>query len=560
VAAAAAAPVVRTRGLAAAYAAATFFAFPQPIPFLRGSGGDAVLDLGPLLGFVAPALLVATAERAARAARRPAAAAARATFLASLAAHSLVLHWTFVVTVVYGGAPAALGLAAPVALASYVAAHSAAFGAIAGWLSRRGRCGPFAVACAWTAVDLLRSWSASGFPWATLGYAQQANPLLLPLASLGGVYALSFASALGGAAALAALRSLRSRQAPPPGVAFALGCVVALHLAGPLAAPAAPAGPGLRIGVAQGNIDQGQKWSPEWADRTLARYEELTREAVARGARLVIWPETAVPGTLDLEPSFAARVGALAREVGAVLVVGAVGIEASGDDVRFFDSAYLVDAEGRVRDRYDKSHLVPFGEYVPLRGLLGWLFGALARGIAPENVTAGAAPRAVEVPLGEPPGSFLAGTPICYELVFPKLVRGFAAGGAGLLLALTNDAWYGRTGAPHQFLAITAVRSAETGIVTARAANTGVSAIIDERGRVRERSRVFERALLVADVPLRAAGETPTFYVRHGDLFAWGAAAGLGAAIAAAIGGARRAGRREERHDDGDDFDAARPG
>ena len=121
------------------------------------------------------------------------------------------------------------------------------------------------------------------------------------------------------------------------------------------------------------------------------------------------------------------------------------------------------------------------------------------------------------------------GVPICYELLFPDLVRRFAGGGAQLLVAITNDAWYGRTGAPYQFLAITALRSAETGMWTARAANTGVSAWIEARGDVREQTPIFERGLLVGDVPLRDPSR-PTFYTRAGDwlpISCWLASAGL---------------------------------
>jgi apolipoprotein N-acyltransferase len=134
------------------------------------------------------------------------------------------------------------------------------------------------------------------------------------------------------------------------------------------------------------------------------------------------------------------------------------------------------------------------------------------------------------------------GIPICYELLFPHLVRRFVAGGAGVLLAITNDAWYGRTGAPYQFLAITALRSAETGVWTARAANTGVSAFIDGRGRVREGTPIFERGLLVSDVPLRSAAGAQTFYVRHGDVFALSCWAGVVALLGLA-GLRRRRGR-----------------
>jgi apolipoprotein N-acyltransferase len=127
-------------------------------------------------------------------------------------------------------------------------------------------------------------------------------------------------------------------------------------------------------------------------------------------------------------------------------------------------------------------------------------------------------------------GQLTVGVPICYELLFPELTRRFVRDGAEMLLAITNDAWYGRTGAPHQFLAMTAVRSAENEVWTARAANTGVSAIIDSRGRVRLQTRIFERGFLVADVPLRPSPLGGTFYSRHGDLFVylcWAGVAGL---------------------------------
>jgi apolipoprotein N-acyltransferase len=163
---------------------------------------------------------------------------------------------------------------------------------------------------------------------------------------------------------------------------------------------------------------------------------------------------------------------------------------------------------------------VPFGEYVPLQDLFGRLFRAVARGIAEIGVTAGERPRALSFAVPGASSDLTAGVPICYELLFPELTRHFVDDGAEVLLAITNDAWYGRTGAPHQFLAITALRSAETRVWIARAANTGVSAIIDAGGRVRRQTRIFERDLLVEDVTLRPAPMGGSFYSRHGDVFA----------------------------------------
>jgi apolipoprotein N-acyltransferase len=498
---------------AAAYGAATFLAFPLLL-------GGRVVDLGVLLAWWPPALLALAVRGLA-----PRRAAALAFALGTLA-HALVWHWIWVVTVRYGHAPPWVGVGAPLLLAIYPGALVAAFAAASAWLRAPG---PFALAALWTASEHARSFLFTGFPWASLGYAQHENALLLGLAPWGGVYAVGFASALGGFAVLALAR-------PGPGrrrALAALAAVAALHAAGALGRePAEPGAGSLRVAVLQGDIDQGVKWSPEWAERTIEIYTDLTRQAAARGARLVAWPETALPGAPDGEPELEARLAALARETGAALLVGAVGLrfDAAGELDAFYDSALLYEPSGVRLDRYDKSHLVPFGEYLPFRALLGRFIRALATGAARSDVSAGEAPRVLVLPAGsggEP--AVTLGVPICYELLFPDLVRRFAGGGAQLLVAITNDAWYGRTGAPYQFLAITALRSAETGTWTARAANTGVSAWIDARGRVREETPIFERGLLVADVPLRDP-ERPTFYVRAGDwlpLGCWLASAGL---------------------------------
>jgi apolipoprotein N-acyltransferase len=513
-----------------AYAGATFLAFPQPL-------AGRVLDLGLACGWLAPACLCAGL------AGLPPRRAAAAGFAAGLAAHAGVLHWLWVVTVVYGQAPALAGLAAPFGLGAYIAAFTALFGAGAAWLARSGSASPFALALWWTALDHLRSGALSGFPWATLGYSQHTNAALLPLTAYTGVYGLSFLCALGGAALPGLARALRGRERPAAGVVAALAVVAAAHAAGPALRPP-PDGPArVRVGVLQGNIDQGVKWSPAFAEEALSIYEELSREAVRRGARLVVWPETAVPGSLETDPGLRARLAALARETGASFVVGGVGIDrdpATGGPL-YHDSAYLLSAGEGFLGRYDKSHLVPFGEYVPLRDLLGRFLSAVARGIASGDVTAGPGPRAVALPLpgGDPP-AVRAGVPICYELIFPDLVRRFVRDGAELLLGITNDAWYGRTGAPHQFLAITALRSAENRVWTARAANTGVSAIIDAGGRVRAATRVFERDLLVADVPLRPAPAGGSFYARRGDCFAGACWIGSGLAALLALRARRR--------------------
>lgn len=503
----------RRRGAAlAAYVLCTFLSFPHPL-------GDRVIDLGTWLAWLGPAFLVAALRGLS--VRRAAAWA----FAASLAAHGAVLHWIYVVTVVYGHAPVIVGMLAPLLLAAYVAAFTAGFGAGCAWLSRRGLAAPLALAAVWTALDHARTFVFTGFPWATLGYAQHDNAGLLGLAAYTGVYGLSFVTVLGGVALAQAASAAVRREAPGLGVWLALALVALSHGAGGVAPHSPtehPAG-SVRVAVLQGNIDQGVKWDAAWVERTLGIYEELTRRAAEQGAELVLWPETAIPGSFEWDAPLRGRVEALARETGVTLVVGGVGLtlDANARPTAYFDSAFVVDDSGAPLGRYDKTHLVPFGEFVPFQRLLGLFFRAVASGMAETSVTAGAAPRALEIAHSRR-GALSAGIPICYELLFPDLVRRFARDGAQLLLAITNDAWYGRTGAPYQFLAITALRAAETRLWTARAANTGVSAFIDGRGSVVAQTGIFERALRVADVPLHANPREATVYVRFGDWFAYG--------------------------------------
>jgi len=511
--------------LLAGYALVTFLSFPHPV-------AGRVLDLGVVFAWLGPALLFLGLQGLAPA------RAARLGFTAGLVAHSAILHWIYVVTVHYGHAPAAIGALAPVALAAYIAVFPAALSAAWAWLGRFGLATPFAAAAVWTSLDHLRSFALSGFPWATLGYAQHLNPALMSLAAFTGVYGLSFVTVLGGAALARAILDLAARRRPGLAVGSALAAVALAHALGFAAGVSHPDEDSLqrvRLAVLQGNIDQGAKWSPDRAVEILAIYEDLSRRAVEAGARIVVWPETSVPGGIDVDAGLRERLATLARETGAAFVVGGVGLEFDGGSAptRYFDSAFLLEPPGLFTDRYDKSHLVPFGEYVPLRDWLGLVFVAMARGMATLDVTAGPGPRAVSVAWnGGAATRIRAGVPICYELLFPDLMRRFAGGGAEMLFAITNDAWYGRTGAPYQFLAITALRAAESRLWTARAANTGVSAIIDARGRVRSRTKIFERDLLVADVPLRPAPLGGSFYTRYGDVFAyacWIIAAGLAA-------------------------------
>jgi len=495
-----------------AYAAATFLAFPQPL-------GDAfVLDLGLVLAPVAPALLL-FALRGLTPGR-----ALWVGFVAGWLAHAALLHWAYVVTVTYGHAPVVVGLLAPFGMALYPASFIAGFAGVAALLAQRRLANAFLLAAAWTTFEWLRSWVLTGFTWGGLGYAWHENVAHLPLTAITGVYGLSFVTVVLGASALRVVEERRGGASAWRAIALA-AAVLAVTAA--LAAwqrvadrPIYERQPRVRVAALQGNIDQNQKWSEQAFEETLLAYEDLTRRAAADGAQLIVLPETAVPAPLAI-PELHDRVAALAREVRTPLIVGAIGMDfdAQGRPIAHYDSAFVFSAEGVLLDRYDKTHLVPFGEYLPLRPLLGHFIRAIATGSIANDVSEGARVRAIDVPLTGWPDRVRVGIPICYELIFPDLVRRFADDEAQLLVGITNDAWYGRTGSPYQFLAMTALRSAETRLAGVRSANTGVSALIGSDGRPLVSTSIFERELVVGDLPILERTRR-SFYTRHGDLFA----------------------------------------
>jgi apolipoprotein N-acyltransferase len=232
-------------------------------------------------------------------------------------------------------------------------------------------------------------------------------------------------------------------------------------------------------------------------------YEQLTRQAALTKPAVIIWPETAAPIFLRGDRALLARLVALSREVGAPLLVGSID-RLPGPSGQFLNSAFLLGDQG-ITAKYDKIRLVPFGEYVPLAWLLGFVkqWAEFISDFAPGN-------RETVFPL---PGAPF-GTVICYEVISPGLFRGFVVGGASFMTNITNDAWFGRTSGPPQHLGMLPLRAVENRVAIARAANTGISAFVGQDGRVGPQLPLFERGILSARVPLRSR---TTVYTRFGD-------------------------------------------
>jgi apolipoprotein N-acyltransferase len=426
-----------------------------------------------------------------------------------------LLYWTALVVVQYGGLGLGVGVGVMGLLCLAFALFPLLFGAVASvWLRAFGPAALLLSPLAWVATELLRAHTFFEFPWCLLGYSQHADLPALQIAAWAAVYGVSAAVALSSALlAYAAAVPARRRLA----LASLLILLASLHAFGffVMSRPVPEVGK-VKVGLVQGGIVQEDKWKPELAGQNVGRHLELTREASRRGARLVVWPESAVPFYFDHAPLLAEELRETARREGIYLLFGNDDRELARDGPdRVYVGAKMLSPQGELLLRYHKIRLVPFGEYVPLQPLLtlgGRITAKLVEQVA--DFTPGR-----EAAVAEADGHRLGGF-ICYESVFPHLVRRFTAGGAQLLVNVTNDAWYGRTSAPYQHLAMSAVRAVENRRYLVRAANTGITAVVDPWGRVVERTALFDRTVLVREVGFVS---TESFYARHGDVFAWAA-------------------------------------
>lgn len=424
---------------------------------------------------------------------------------------SLTVSWVVEVMHLHGGLPVIVAWLVMFLLAAYLAIYPAVCAVLIGRAVRRHGVGAIWFApLLWVATEWLRGWVGGGFPWALLGTSQADVVPIIQLASVTGVFGVSLLLALvSAAAATCVLTRDRRHVAGAVAVLLAVVVVAAAGVWRVTGEDLVRRGEVVKVGLLQGNVAQDQKWDPAYRAVILDRYLELSRRVISLGARLVVWPEASTPFFLEAEPEAAAPIRALARETGTPMIIGTDEYERRPDGDRIYNSAVAIGDDGQSRGGYRKMQLVPFGEYVPLKSLL-FFVGPLVQKVS--DFSPGTVPAVLDA------SGIRTGVSICYEVVYPWISRAFAAGGAQLLTTITNDAWFGHSSAPHQHFAQARVRAVEQGRFLVRAANTGISGVVDPYGRVRLATPLFEEAAVTHDVRLISSR---TVYSHIGDLVAW---------------------------------------
>lgn len=438
-------------------------------------------------------------------------------FLAGFVGSVGLIYWITYVTVIYGKQSWLTGLAAMLILAAYLSVYVALFAGGVSYLKERGVPQVITAPLLWTCLEYLKSNLLTGFPWENLAYSQYLNTPLIQIADITGIYGISFMLVFINAVICDSLRGLALGFQKQTNKTLAVEMMIAFLLLFGLLAYGQlriqemrnklTAAPSIDVALIQGNIDQSLKWDRLYQQRTLATYNSLSKQALPCGSGLVIWPETALPFYFQDGDLKSRQVVRTARETGKWLIFGSPSYRNKPGGADFFNSAFLLSPEGQVVGRYDKVHLVPYGEYVPYRGSSPSI-GKLVAGEADFHAGEGYFP----ISLSE----HKMGVLICYEGIFPEASRLYKQRGAELLVNITNDAWFGFSSAPYQHLSMTVFRAVENRLYLLRAANTGISAIIDPVGRIISQSALHVTTILPGKARFI---DSQTFYMAYGDLF-----------------------------------------
>lgn len=462
-------------------------------------------------------------------------------WLSGTIAFTGMMAWVVTAMTTYGKVPLPVSYGILLLLTAYLGLYVGLYSAGAVWFrSLIPRYGFFVFPCLWVTLELIRTYALSGMPWGLLGYSQYRQIEIIQIADHMGVYGVSFLIVLVNVALAEFLswlmpyfRNFRPARLPWELAAMASLLVTLSWQYGLVTLSETPFSgiprSSITVGVVQPNVDQAVKWDTAYREETLARFDRLT-EKLGRATDLVVWPEAATPFVFEREPVYQLQLMALANRAQAPILFGSPAVRFYPDRRPYLmNSAYLLAPDGQLLGRYDKHHLVPFGEYIPFKSSLLFFLDKLVEGIGDFEPGTGSAvltltPKPKSAAAGKAeatPKPISFGVAICYEVIFPNLVRQFALNGAEFLVTVTNDAWFGASSAASQHFSMVVFRSVENHLAFARSANTGISGFIDPFGRIVEATPIFTEQAVKATMQV---WRPHTFYSRYGDVFAYGCA------------------------------------
>ncbi|WP_457553632.1 apolipoprotein N-acyltransferase [Desulfobacula sp.] len=449
-------------------------------------------------------------------------------FIAGLSHFLTLIYWIVPTIHEYGGLHLSLAVYTLILLCLYLSLYPAIFAFLLKLMDEDTWMAPLFAACLWTGLEYIRTYAFTGLPWGALGYSQYANIELIQVADFSGVYGVSFLIVLINFL-LAVMGScfnkgLQKKQIIPiiyttilvTGVAF-----YGSHQINILNSQIESAQK-IRVRVVQGNIKQDLKWSEEFKSRTLEKYILLSQgEFIKNGSKekpdLVIWPETALPFYYGFDKKLSNQVDQCVRDLKTNFLIGSPAFITDGNQIKFYNRAYMLNRFSIVTGTYDKHHLVPFGEYVPFGDYLTFL-GKLTAQAGDFSI---GDKKAIPLQFNDHnlKVTHKTGVLICFEILFPSIASRFVNNGADILTTITNDAWFGNTSAALQHFSIAVFRAVENRRTVARAANTGISGFIDPLGRILETTALFSDRAVTRQVPVM---NRISFYTNHGDVFAMG--------------------------------------
>jgi apolipoprotein N-acyltransferase len=432
-----------------------------------------------------------------------------------------LLYWLVPVMRTYGYLPLYLSIIILFLFAAFLALFMAAVTTILAYTGRKPAVLLAAIPPVWVALEYIRSFIFSGFPWELLGYSQYERLHLIQISDILGVYGLSALIALVNGALFISLLFLLKKKWRQTAVTkrLAAGSVLVLVLSVSLIWAyglwrieaidrLSAAAPKSRISVIQGNIDQAVKWDPAFQIKTVEKYNDLSSLAAKDSPDLIVWPESATPFYFMYNVAPSELVFEGIRQTGKAYLIGSPSFVRQSDAVEYYNSAYLIVPEDKTVGKYSKTHLVPFGEYVPFKPYLPFL-GKIVAQVG--DFKAGRIGNTI------PWRNEQLGIQICYEIIFPRLSRAMAKNDATVLINITNDAWFGKTSGPYQHFSMTVFRAVENRRSLARAANTGISGFIDPTGRILASTDLLQDAVATQTVPLL---KNKSIYTKIGDVFA----------------------------------------